>query len=283
MGIQRYFCDRYPVILNLKSNQYMKKVFLSFVILLATFAGQSQIVFENNYPGSATLTRLAISGDKYYMMDWTNNKCKIYNTDHSLWKTLDLTVPTGWYLYDIRYVSETLFNLDSKVELVYVYYNYNTTLQYYTYATKVINEDGSVLLTVQGGGYSEVATTSGGNLKFLVYVYDYSVSPYTVNTQVYSIPGQLVSAESTPDPQVRQEPFPNPSRSTVTIPFSIPEGASEAVITLTDWTGRTVKTYPVNQSDSFLRINTSGMPRGLYHYQVQASGNIFSTGKIIFE
>lgn len=261
----------------------MKKAILSFILLLTAWAGHAQITFENNYPGSTTLTRLSLSGDKYFMMDWTNNKCKIYNIDHTLWKTIDLPVPSDWYLYDIRYVSETLFNLDSKVELVYTYYNYNTTQQYYTYATKVINEDGSVLLTVQGGGYSEVATTSGGNLKFLVYVYDYSVSPYTVNTQVYSIPGQLVSAESTPDPQVRQEPFPNPTRSVVNIPDPTREGAPTATITLSDMTGKAVRTRQADPSGSLLRIDASGLPRGLYHYQVQSKGQILTTGKIILE
>ena len=261
----------------------MKKAILIFILLLTAWAGHTQITFENNYPGSTTLTRLSLSGDKYFMMDWTNNKCKIYNTDHTLWKTIDLPVPSGWYLYDIRYVSETLFNLDSKVELVYTYYNYNTTQQYYTYATKVINEEGSVLLTVQGGGFSEVISTVAGNLKFLVYVYDYSVSPYTVNTQVFSIPGQLVSDGPPLSNPVNQEAFPNPTRSVVNIPYPTREGAPKAMITLSDMTGKAVRTRQADLSGSLLRIDASGLPRGLYHYQIQSNGQILTNGKIIFE
>lgn len=261
----------------------MKKTILSFILLLIAWAGHAQITFENNYPGSTTLTRLSISGDKYFMMDWTNNKCNIYNTDHTLWKTIDLTIPSGWYLYDIRYVSETLFNLDSKVELVYTYYNYNTTQQYYTYATKVINEEGSVLLTVQGGGYSEVMSTVAGSLKFLVYVYDYSVSPYTVNTQVFSIPGQLVSDGSPRSNPVNQEAFPNPARSVVNIPCPMAEGTLTAMITLTDLNGKAVRTRPADRSGSLFRIDASGLPHGWYHYQVHSNGQILTAGKIILE
>ena len=117
----------------------MKKNLLLLAMLMITFMAQTQIVKENDYTGSTNLVKLAISGEKYYTMDWSNNQCRLYNIDHSLWKTINLAVPSGMYLYDIRHVSETLFNLDTKVELAYTYYAYDTALYYYTYATRIIN------------------------------------------------------------------------------------------------------------------------------------------------
>jgi len=261
----------------------MKTTIVAIAFILTALSGPAQIVLENNYPGSTTLTKLAISGDKYFMMDWTNNNCKIYNIDHSLWKTINLPVPSGWYLYDIRYVSETLFNLDQKVELVYVYYMYDAVLQYYSYVTKVINEDGSVMLSVDGGAYSEVLSTSSGNYKFMVYDYDYSVSPYTLNTLVYAVPGQLVS-DNTPSPlSGNRAAYPNPATHKVTIPYHLPDGTDQAEITLYDIHGTKLKTYNVDKTFSNLTIITSGMPGGLYLYQVNSMGKVLNSGKIIIQ
>jgi hypothetical protein len=261
----------------------MKTPILAIAFFLTVLTGPAQIVLENNYPGSTTLTKLAISGDKYFMMDWTNNNCKIYNMNHSLWKTINLPVPSGWYLYDIRYVSETLFNLDPKVELVYVYYMYDAVLQYYSYVTKVINEDGSVLLSVDGGAYSEALAASAGNYKFLVYDYDYSVSPYTLNTLVYAVPGQLVSDEPVTSVSMNMAAYPNPATHKINIPYNLPDGTESAEIVLYDMHGTKLKAYTVDKTFSTLTINTSGMPGGLYYYHVNTQGRVLNAGKIIIQ
>ena len=261
----------------------MKKTPLLFAVLLSAVIAHSQIVFEHNYPGSTYITKLANSGNKYFLMDWNNNQCKLYNMDHSVWKTINLPVPAGNYLYDIRYVSETLFNLDAKVELAYVNYSYDTTLFYYSYVTKVINEDGTELLAIPGAQYSEVISTMGNGTKFLAYVYNYSVAPYTVNTLVYSVPGQVLS-DGPADiglPEISSPAFPNPCSTSVTIPYSLPVGTVSGEILLIDNKGNTVKTYRVDKTFNNLQLNTAGMPKGLYFYRIKAGDKYSSGGKII--
>ena len=136
----------------------MKKIILLLVLFSLLATARAQIVLEKTYPASTGLTELAISGYKYFLMDAVNNQCRLYNMDHSVWKTINLSVPAGMYLYDVRYVSETLFNSDNKVELAYIYYSYDTTLLYYTYYTRVINENGAELLSIPGCSYLEVKT-----------------------------------------------------------------------------------------------------------------------------
>ena len=115
----------------------MKKSILLLVFLVTMMTSNAQISLEKTYNASTGITQLAISGYKYFLMDVVNNQCRVYNMDHSLWKTINLSVPSGMYLYDIKFVSETLFNSDSKVELAYIYYYYDATLLFYTYFTKV--------------------------------------------------------------------------------------------------------------------------------------------------
>ena len=151
----------------------MKKTIWLFLFIALIATARGQITLENTYNASTNITELATSGFKYYLMDVENNQCRLYNNNHSLWKTINLTVPAGMYLYDIKLVSETLFNSDNMVELAYIYYSYDSTLLYYTYYTKVINENGQELLSIPGCSYLEVKSAGNAGTKMLAYVYDY--------------------------------------------------------------------------------------------------------------
>ena len=263
----------------------MKKTNLLLALLIATFISQAQIVKEHDYTGSTTLVKLANSGEKYYTMDWTNNQCQLYNIDHSLWKTINLPVPTGMYLYNISHVSETLFNLDTKVELAYVYYAYDTTLFYYTYTTRVINEDGLELLAIPGANYSETKSITGNGTKLLAWVYDYSVLPYSVHTMVYSIPGQ--GASDGPDSEgknIKSAPaYPNPAQAMVTIPYFLPEGTETGEISLADGNGKVIRTYVIGKAFPNLQISTIGWPRGIYYYRIKTGSVVSLASKIVIE
>jgi hypothetical protein len=262
----------------------MKKLVFSFLMLILAHSSMSQIMLEHTYPSSATLTQLSNSGYKYYAMDVLTNQCKIYNLDHSLWKTISLTIPAGLYLYDIKFVSETLFNTDSKVELAYIYYSYDTTYYYYTYYTRVINENGFELLPIPGAGFLDLKTTTSNGTKLLAYVYNYSIYPSTVNTLVYSLPGVLPTGGITEQPVVEEGlPFPNPARDIVTIPCNLPDGVNQASILLMNSAGKLVRTFTVDRTFDSVQIPTHELPRGLYIYQIKTGSGIISTGRIIHE
>lgn len=153
----------------------------------------SQITLESTYTHSGTYTRLANSGYKFFVMDVGANQCRIFNSNHTPWKTISLQVPANHYLYDIKFVTENLFTTDNSLCLVYIYYNYNTTGQYYTYTAKVIKENGTELLTIPGCQHFYVHTISGGGAKMVAYAYNYAVSPYTIQTHVSDLPGHLLT------------------------------------------------------------------------------------------
>jgi hypothetical protein len=66
---------------------------------MALFAQPS---LETVYSVSTNICRLEKAGDKYYAMDLANKQCRVYNLDHSLYRTINLTVPEGYYLFDIQ-------------------------------------------------------------------------------------------------------------------------------------------------------------------------------------
>ncbi|HNY02477.1 MAG TPA: T9SS type A sorting domain-containing protein [Bacteroidales bacterium] len=260
----------------------MKTFFISLLMLALSTGSYSQIQLEHDYAASATLTNLAVSGWKYYLMDVTTNQCRLYNMNHSLWKTISLSVPSGMYLYDVRYVTETLFNTDNKVELAYIYYSYDTTLYYYTYYTKIINEEGTVLLSIPGCSYVDVIAAGSSGTKMLAYVYDYSVVNWTINTLVYSVPGTLVADGDGPE-GVGTEllPYPNPAGNWVTIPTAGHAGPGS--LDLFNSAGRPVRSLPFDSRNNTIAIPLTGLPAGVYHYRLNGISGPAGRGTLIHE
>jgi hypothetical protein len=261
----------------------MKKPILLLALTAIMVASRAQIYLEKTYTASTGLTELAISGYKYFLMDVVNKQCQFYNMDHSAWKTINLNVPSGMYLYDIKFISETLFNTDNKVELAYIYYSYDTTLLYSTYYTKVVNEDGTELLSIPGCAYLEVKAPGTNGTKMLAYVYDYSIILWTLNTLVYSLPGNLPGGIPVEGDRNLNKPFPNPANSMITIPYRLPEGVNTGEMRLINGSGHVIKSFRVDRTFHELLIQTADLPKGVYHYQLKTDLGIMGTGRFIHD
>lgn len=262
----------------------MKKSALIFLLLLPFSLLNAQITLEADYPYSGAFTQLANSGYKFFTMDVVNSQCKLYNTDHTLWKTLDLDVPEGHYLYDIKYVSENLFTDDNTLALCYIYYFYNEVYQYYTYTLKIVTEDGTVLRTIEGGQYVNVVDLGEDGTKLLVYVYDYSAIYYTITTLVYDLPGQLVSngaGINTDFEAFSRNAFPNPAADYSIIPYTLPDNLNDAVLNLCNESGQLIKSFNVDHTFKDIRINTAQLPKGIYVYYLTSDDYKSEARKLI--
>jgi hypothetical protein len=260
-----------------------KNILLSMLILLSGMALKAQITFENTYNHSGTFTNLSISGSKFYLMDVANNQCRIYNTNHSLWKTINLSLPANHYLYDIKYVSENLFATDNSLCLAYTYYSYDDVNQYYTYTTKIIKENGTELLAIPGCAYVLVYEAPEPGTKLQAYVYDYSISPYTVQTQIYNLPGNLVSIENAEHGNMSKNTtaFPNPAKTFSTISYSLPANIQSAELQIFDMNGKKIRTLVIDAKANYISLPTMGFPSGVYTYIIQAANFRSEAGKLI--
>ena len=261
----------------------MKKLLLAFAAFLLTFNfATAQITLEADFEHSGAFTQLTNSGYKFFAMDVTANQCRIYNTDYSLWKTIDLPIPAGQYLYDVKYVSEGLFTNDNSVSLIYIYYYYDEVYQYYTYTLKIINEDGTILRTVEGAQYCYVNNIGEAGTKLTVYAYDYSFFPYSILTIIYDLPGELLSSGNDQEnPFDIQNAFPNPSSDFSIIPYELPDGSNEGQIQLMNMQGKLIHTFRVDRNFNQLRINTAQYPKGTYLYKLLANDYSSNTKKLI--
>ena len=260
------------------------KLKLIIAILLSGLVLSAQPLLEHSYSESATLVKLESLGEIYYSMDVINKQCLIYDLDHSLIKSIPLPTPEGYYLEDIQFLSEHLFNNDDLLELVYIYSKYvPTDLSYFfTFESKLINESGTTILTFPGAGFTNVIQTLDQGRKFLVYQYDYSVIPYRTYTHVYALPDSGgPSASYEPSGFEPGNAFPNPAVDMLTIPVTLPDGEQSGSLNIMDINGREILSYPVLEGTGHIRLPASRLASGSYLYQIETGGRKSEAKKII--
>ena len=263
----------------------MKKT--SFLILLMFYflAAHSQLVLENIYSNSGNVTEISSGVFKIYTMDDYNNVCNIYNTDYSLLKSITLQIPTGEVLVDIQYVTQTLFNLDSKVELMYVYRKTvaatTTTAAYYVYTSRIIDESGNILVEIPNAYTAKVYNFVSDGSKFVIWTYDYST--LVASTIFYNVPGKMVGETKNDENKLNDlnYSFPNPAKNEINLKYCLPENIPNAELVILNSKGNTLIKYRINNSSELLKIDISSFENGIYFYYLKANAKQFGNNKFV--
>lgn len=263
----------------------MKKLISTSFFLILFIALSAQVTFEKKYDFSASIVKLETLGYKYYCMDVPNSQCKIYNLDHSVFKTINCATPSNdHYLGDIKYISENLFDKDAGIELVYTYYKYvpTQTSYYYEYGSKIINEDGTPFQTIDGARYIYVNETEANTYKLFAYCYDYSKTPEKVWTNIYNLPGTpIVSILENNTQETWINAFPNPASQTVKVAYSLPDNVISGNLHLFDNSGRAVQQFIIDNHTDHLELNVSEYKSGIYHYFIEYNNTKTASKKLV--
>jgi hypothetical protein len=261
----------------------MKSILAFAMLMLIYTSGNAQVTLEKKYDYSTSVVELETIGYKYYLMDVPNGQCRIYNLNHSLFKTINCNVPAGFYLYDIKFLSEKLFDNDAGIELLCTFYKYNASPEYYEYDSKIINEDGSQLAFIDGALYNYIHKTGENTWKLFSYCYDFSVWPEKVWTNIYSLPGTpVVSAFlENENPEFNLKAFPNPATSQLKVAYSLPPEIREGTLFLFDNSGRLVQQFIIDNHTDHLLLNVSGYKSGVYHYFVEYGNKRIPSQKLV--
>ncbi len=255
-------------------SQIVKIIFLSLAgVMVCSKESNAQIVFEQSYAYSRSIANLEKEGSKYYLMDITASECRLYNLDYSLYKKIKLSVPSGKYLYDIQYVSQNLFDTDDGVELLYVFYQYvqTSTSYYYIYTTRIADEDGTVLLDLPGGSWTDIRNTGGSGSRMMNYITDYSIYPYPVETRIYRLPGQLSGVGSEVLPSSGEEHvFPNPTEGLIQLHPAGFDRYDRAEWVVVDAGGKYIARVPVQNPAVPLDLKSLGLVAGIYLVRLES-------------
>ncbi len=259
---------------NIHDSQIIRFVLISVALIFIIIpASHAQIVFEHSFNFSGNIAKLEKEGQKFYVMDDAINECRIYNLDYSLFKTVKLDVPSGDYLYDIQYVTQNLFDMDDSIELLFVFYQYvqTTTSYYYIYTTRVADENGTILADLPGGSWTEIMNISGSGSRMLTYITDYSSFPYSVETRIYRLPGQISSAAKVmASPAEGNGIFPNPTTGSIQMAPGGFQLSDKAEWVILDSSGKLIARQPVTGPAIPVDLKSLGLVAGIYMVRLES-------------
>ena len=293
----------------------MKKSILFLSILFLSIQGFAQFTLEHTYnntgyfvvstmiPGELAfgthpfyLVHLEIDGDKYVSINRTAQTIDFYDLSHVFWKSINYSnVSTNIGLdpnhdktySSILYISQNLFNTDSKIEFMYTYASYNYVDTSWKAITQIVNEDGTILFTDAAGPsvqptyhnqYYPIYNTTSGTKMIL--------SNINGTAEVFSLAGHFTSsiAQNNILGNAEMSLFPNPSAggNMITINYTLPEVNKTANLLVFDSQGRRVKSYKIGNGMSNILVNPAELSKGTYFYSIQTDdGKVIASRKSI--
>ncbi len=277
-------------------------VFQLTLIVLLFNTLQAQITLENTYTIPAnkgaglSLIKLENSGQKYCLYEFKNRKLKLYNLNHSLYKTINIPALPKYRTTDstvsIAYISENLFNLDNSIEFIAFDGQYDYHLTPSNYGSMIIaNEAGSIMFSgdsllpclqrdatyygYEGKGDFIFNTSSG--TKMILFSYKTN----TPAQKVYSLPGQLVAVNSPERNNLNMQlPYPNPGINSITLPYQL-ENNKEGRLVIYDLSGKLILEYKIDATFDNIIVDTGALAAGSYLFHVYSNDKILSTGKFM--
>jgi hypothetical protein len=267
----------------------MKKIIQLIALFLLTSNIFGQITLEHSYPNGkwqTTMVKLSNSGYKYQWVNVTTGQLKLYNLDHSLFKSMSFPIITGLTGVWIIYVSENTFNLDNDVEFM-LYYQEDGN--WVNSGVKIINEKGTVIFDKASetpainsyGGIESIINTPNGTKMILDNHSDSSA-------KVYSLPGTLiVNAIKNIDMNDHYnkfiETYPNPADNYIKLAYTLPTNIKIAHVSIFDVKGKIVKTYIIDNNYKELLIDTQDFTNGTYFCEIKSDDIKISDSKFIIQ
>ena len=146
-----------------------------------------------------------------------------------------------------------------------------STSYYYIYTTRIADENGSVLLDVPGGSWTDITNIEGSGSRMLIWVTDYSVFPYPVETRIYRLPGQISgTGTETVLPSVADRIFPNPTPGPVRMNTGGLNSGDRAEWVILDSAGKLIARVPVLDPSGPVDLKSLGLVAGTYLIRMES-------------
>ncbi|MBI5219457.1 MAG: hypothetical protein HY958_11055 [Bacteroidia bacterium] len=208
----------------------MKKIL--FIALLAIgLHVKAQITLEHTYDSASTyitpyiqlmIVKFEVSGERYVKINRVTKAIYIYDMNHSFIKLISFAgfpQPNN-QTPNILYLSESLFDTDSKIEFMYIYEQGNSISTVYT---RIYNEDGSLIF--QADSMAPLVLINTPLQQYPIYNTTQGTKmilshQFTGQAKVYSLPGTLSTAIAEANNNLLAQssisnPYPNPAANKI--------------------------------------------------------------------
>jgi len=242
--------------------KYLIMFILSCMMLLS-----AQITPEQNYGGILYNLKLKNGDIKNLLIDYNNNSLMVYNPDHSLYKAIQVPVPSGYAIYYVSILTDKLFDNDDQLEAAVAFSKSDSTGTYYL--GRVIEDNGTIVTEV-ADCYSFAAVGKSSSYKLHCYQAKISNGSYTYSTKVYSVPGSVatVSPEEGERYNIESMSYPNPSNGAVCISYQLPDKSSIGELQLFNTAGQQLAVYQLHDLQGNFMLPTAGLTTGTYFYRL---------------
>jgi len=238
-------------------------------LLLITFLGiyfsiNAQINLEhtflnyNSYYGEIYIEQ---NIDKFFILK--NENIEMYNSDFSLYKTVNISAPYGYRAWLLDHCSKKVFNLDENYEFTCAFID---TLNNSGYKLIVFDDNGNIIKEL-GNSYYGYIVKFNNSLKFIVSISNGINYDYTF--EIFSLPG-FPQEECNNLKNIRgvnsMPAYPNPSSSYITIPYILNNSKIVALNIFND-KGILIESKKITNKFNKININTNKYKPGLYFYK----------------
>lgn len=278
----------------------MKFSVLAFFMLFA-IGVNAQITLEHSYPNQVYydpmgMVHLSSAGYKYAIAD--SDQIVLYNLNHSLYATIAIpNQPAGNFNYRVWWISDALFNTNpNDIEYAITYTTLSTNVSH----LRVYDEAGNLLFARDTFTIDNTLYPANGLKTYGIFHNSAGTkmilrNQFTQVISVYSLPGVLPcemcdggvisgiqpQTGATDHQQQLGSPYPNPTNSTTTIPYTLPAESSSGTLIIYDVAGREVKRYAVTNAFASLELSTADLAEGTYSYSLEAGGVILPGKKFV--
>ena len=256
----------------------MKKIIFG---LIASFGISSlsfgQLTLEHSYSTyvwtDATNVFKTDSGLNYFTLDNVTNVLRIYNENHTLIQTTNITLPTNYHIAYILYPSDKLFNTDSIIEFIIRFdrdTSAPTTLD--RYKLNLLNQNN---ITIQEFGNRSEATVIKGMMNSLKLITAIG-NNFTGNPslyEVYTLTGTLSTVQFKSANNLLFG-YPNPAENKISITNNLDFGEN-AILEVFDINGKKVLEKNVIGENGDINLDVSNLISGVYIYKIKGETNKF--------
>lgn len=203
----------------------------------------------------------------YFTTKFESNIINIYNSDYSLYKTINVQSPMGFSTVSFPtadnfdfVISKHIFNNDDKLEILIAFYGNEQ------YRFQVINEDGVIIKNFDNTYYDydiELFTDKTVNKNKLVLLNTANAS------EVYTLPSSSLASKEI-EYQRTLSAFPIPTNKILNV-FNPGNGANK--VEIYDASGKMVVSKSFNINENRISVDVENLPKGNYIYKI---GNLSS-------
>lgn len=260
----------------------MKNLFLTLLLFAAsTLEVRAQIALEHTYQNQRVNVFKHGNTVEYHYVDQLAHQMTIYDSAHALLRTISIPIPSNATLGSEPIPpTSNLFSTTGYTEYVFDYVSYDSSGQYYTYSSIVVDEFGNIVIDLANRRILNLYDDSG-TAKMLVRYSDNSQSVDIYWTEIYSLPGIYVNTirptEVFPETGIA---YPNPSNERVTLPYKLPAG-KVGTMNVLDLNGSIILQKSIGSAFEDITIDVSNLASGIYCYYTESNGSISNKNKFV--